>query len=497
MATTDAKPGFRLPWSADRGDAATPAEQDATTTDAQVEPTHDHEVETPAMIDAPASEAGSAVDPSPESSAAADADAETPTEAAPAEATPPAPTAAATPAPSPAPARKPNKLMADLTRAMQGAAEQAREESMTRLAADAKAYIESIHATSATEATELRRLADDDVAAIREWSKQEIARIREETESRISGRKGSLEREIEEHAAAIERRIERVQSRVASFEAEMADFFERLTAEQDPTRLAAMAETLPEPPSFDAEMDAADSPAAVSAPEPIAAPVAVAEPVEPVTETVEPAVESPTEAVESPTEAVAATTTESAAVATPWPTEPTGAWGAAPAPEAGTDAGDLFSIGGDDAPADGDPRLAALGFDLAAAEAEAAAFNDADAAPDEDIPTIADDALAARLAGLVPDADASGESLTTRVIVVGLVSVASIAGFKRHLSRVPGVENVGVSSGPDGEFVFAVSRGKDLDLNTAITTLPGFAARITGESDGDLHVTARDPESEG
>jgi hypothetical protein len=244
-------------------------------------------------------------------------------------------------------------------------------------------------------------------------------------------------------------------------------------------------------------MDAADSPAAVSAPEPIAAPVAVAEPVEPVTETVEPAVESPTEAVESPTEAVAATTTESAAVATPWPTEPTGAWGAAPAPEAGTDAGDLFSIGGDDAPADGDPRLAALGFDLAAAEAEAAAFNDADAAPDEDIPTIADDALAARLAGLVPDADASGESLTTRVIVVGLVSVASIAGFKRHLSRVPGVENVGVSSGPDGEFVFAVSRGKDLDLNTAITTLPGFAARITGESDGDLHVTARDPESEG
>jgi hypothetical protein len=485
MATTDAKPGFRLPWSADRGDAATTAEE-ATTTDAQVEPTHDDEVETPAMIDAPASEAGSTVDTSTESPTAPGADAQTPTEAAPAT-TPPAPTAAATPAPTPVPARKPNKLMADLTRAMQGAAEQAREESLARLTADAKAFIESIHASSAAEATELRRLADDDVAAIRDWSKQEIARIREETETRISGRKGSLEREIEEHAAAIERRIERVQSRVASFEAEMADFFERLTAEQDPTRLAAMAETLPEPPSFDAEMDGTDGPAA-AAPEPIAEPVAVAV-AEPVAET--------TDSPESPTEAVAETPTERTADATPWPTEPTGAWGAAPAPEAGSDAGDLFSIGGDDAPTEGDPRLAALGFDMAAAEAEAAAFNDADAAPDEDIPTIADDALAARLAGLVPDADASGESLTTRVVVVGLVSVASIAGFKRHLSRVPGVENVGVSSGPDGEFVFAVTRGPDLDLNTAITTLPGFAARITGESDGDLHVTARDPESEG
>ena len=31
----------------------------------------------------------------------------------------------------------------------------------------------------------------------------------------------------------------------------MADFFERLLAEEDPTRFAAMAETLPEPPPFD------------------------------------------------------------------------------------------------------------------------------------------------------------------------------------------------------------------------------------------------------
>jgi hypothetical protein len=81
-------------------------------------------------------------------------------------------------------------------------------------------------------------------------------------------------------------------------------------------------------------------------------------------------------------------------------------------------------------------------------------------------------------------------------VVTGLVSVASIAGFKRHLSRVPGVESVGVSSGPDGEFVFTVGHEPSLELEGAVTTLPGFAARVTGSSDGELTVAAHDPESE-
>jgi hypothetical protein len=492
MATTDAKPGFRLPWSADRGDAATPAEPEATApTDTPVEPTPTDEVETPAMIDAPASET------SPEAAAPTPA-ATDPTAATSAAAASLAPTPAA---PAPAP-RKTNKLMADLTRAMQGAAEQARTEALARLGSDSKAFIETIHATSATEASELRRLADDDVAGIREWSKAEIARIRETTEVRIASRKADLEREIEHHAAAIERRIERVQARVASFETEMADFFERLTAESDPTRLAAMAESLPEPPSFDAEMDGVDQTAA----QPVAAVVEpVAEPVaEPEATRVE-ATADPIEATTPDDEPPATPASDAAAEAAPveaaaapaWPTESTGAWGAAPAPEPET-GNDLFSIGTDGPVADGaDPRLAALGVDadFAAAEAEAATFH-ADQLADEDVPVIADDALAARLAGLVPDAGGADGNVTTRVIVVGLVSVASIAGFKRHLSRVSGVHGVGVSSGPDGEFVFAVTRGADLDLQAAITTLPGFAARVTGESDGDLHVTARDPESE-
>ena len=84
-----------------------------------------------------------------------------------------------------------------------------------------------------TETADLRRKADDDVAAVREWSKVEIARIREETEGRISARKANLESEIARHATQIEREVEIVQGRVSEFETEMTAFFERLLAESD------------------------------------------------------------------------------------------------------------------------------------------------------------------------------------------------------------------------------------------------------------------------
>ena len=86
---------------------------------------------------------------------------------------------------------------------------------------------------------------------------------------------------------------------------------------------------------------------------------------------------------------------------------------------------------------------------------------------------------------------------TSQVVVTGLVSVASIASFKRHLGRVAGVQSVGVSSGPDGEFVFKVAHGAEVVLRDAIPTLPGFEARVTGTGDGVVNVSARDPESEG
>ena len=151
-----------------------------------------------------------------------------------------------------APARRATKFMAELSHAMQAAAEHARNETMERFEAEAKAVVEEIHANATTEVADLRRKADDDVAAIRDWSKAEIARIREETEARVAARKTGLDAEMEAHATTVEARAERVTAVVAAFETEMAAFFDRLNAEEDPTRIATMAETMPDPPSLEA-----------------------------------------------------------------------------------------------------------------------------------------------------------------------------------------------------------------------------------------------------
>ena len=131
--------------------------------------------------------------------------------------------------------------------------------------------------------------------------------------------------------------------------------------------------------------------------------------------------------------------------------------------------------------------------DFAAAEAEAAAFSGE---------VEADDRVAAALAAadegsplpVGPGVSARAERGTTRVTVTGLVSVASIATFKRSLGRVPGVNTIGVSSGPDGEFVFTVTHDPALPLAEAITGLPGFEARITAQATGEIGVAAHDPD---
>jgi hypothetical protein len=482
MATTDAKSGFRLPWSADRNDSDGGAE-------APVD-------QSPGAPETTGSEADtmSHADDQPATSAPAD----------------PAGGSAPT-----TPVRKPNKFMADLTKAMQAAAESARTDTLERFTAEAKTHIERIHTSTADEATELRKKADEDVAAIREWSKTEIARIREETDERITHRKDKLERQIEAHAAEIESRIEAVQQRVSRFEDEMARFFERLLAEEDPTRFASMAESLPEPPPFDDDSAWASSSIGVDQPTSVEAPASVAETV---TGDVEAPSAQPTGWESAP---AAGSASEDAATGAPTveSPEPVRGWSAADDADAtpsATDAdadraearADLFGMVRDGEPAGsaevstdataGDPRLTALGLDpdLAAAEAEAGAFPVETGSSDEPIPVIADDALAARLAGLVHE-EPSSDTATTRVIVTGLVSVASIAGFKRNLARVPGVQSVGVSSGPDGEFVFAVTHDAGLSLSESIATLPGFGTRVTDEAPGQLTVAARDPEAEG
>jgi hypothetical protein len=534
MAATESRTGFRLPWSTEekttgqREDA--PSDADRPSDDAAA-----------ATVDAGTTDATPADATVPSAEPSVDTATVTGTGTDPELADPPT-AAVVTEEPSvhptvshdvqgrskDAPPKKPSKFMADLTRAMQAAAESSRTSTLEQFQAEAKSHIEEVHARSADEATELRKTADDDIVTIREWSKAELARVREETDRKITTRKADLEGELEDHAARIERRIERLQTRVAAFETEMEQFFEKLLNQDDPAEFAAMAEHLPEPPPFDFEDMDHDLPAGRAGGSPAVTELEVAPEVAPdaavdAAATIES--ETPTAetepSTERDTEASAETATEPDGEETAYAVQDDpaaveaamaaieAAYKAAGAtdPETPSDgqaaeAGSDIGAGGTDAP---DPRLAALGWspDLGAAEAEAAA-SAADSS-DEEIPTIDDEALAARLAGLVPAgspaptprAPAPKAGANSQVVVTGLVSVASIASFKRHIGRIAGVQSVGVSSGPDGEFVFKVAHGSDVVLADAIPSLPGFEARVTGTGDGVVNVSARDPESEG
>jgi enamine deaminase RidA (YjgF/YER057c/UK114 family) len=349
----------------------------------------------------------------------------------------------APPPSGPGPARRPTKFMAELSHAMQAAAEHARNETMERFQAEAKTVVEEIHANATSEVAELRTKADEDVAAIREWSKAEIARVREETEARIGARKTGLESEMAAHAAAVDARAERVTAVVTAFETEMASFFARLSGEEDPTRIATMAETMPDPPSLEEVVASIVSGGSLGSAFPAGLPAAASD--------------DPTWTDQS---------------------QPT-------VPEAG-------------------PETAAAGpaaeIDFAAAEAEALSFTDDLAGLGDD-----DDGASAEPAGDAIEA-ASGETLTeleavigtpdtlvsTRVVVAGLISVASIANFKRSLGRIGGVSSIGVSSGPNGEFVFAVAHHAGLALASEIVSMPTFESQLIGGSDGEIQVSSRD-----
>ena len=434
MAQTETRPGFRLPWTAERSDSEQPDEAPAAESPAVDDPAPAEELVTPDMTDATATDAPAAEAPSTSSN------------------------------------RRPaTKFMVDLSRAMQTAAEASRDETMARFSAEAKVAIEEIRTGSADEAAALRRQADDDVAAVREWSKGEIARIREETDERIAARKRSLDGEMEEFAAMIEARVERVSATVTEFETEMAEFFERMLAEEDPTRIATMAEAMPDPPDLAGIAASVTAAAPAEQADPRLAAISAAPEGVPETEVAPPAGEMIGAEMIGMSEVQATAAPEAVAE---------GEVEAAPAT--------------DDAPP-------AAPTDFAAAEAEAATFT-GDLDDDDGLATLGnaereDAPSEAAAAAAVSEAPASGERVSSRVVVQGLVSVASIATFKRSLGRVNGVSAIGVASGPDGEFVFTVSHDSGLALADAIRGLQGFDAKVTAETPGGLEVAAHDPDA--
>jgi hypothetical protein len=78
---------------------------------------------------------------------------------------------------------------------------------------------------------------------------------------------------------------------------------------------------------------------------------------------------------------------------------------------------------------------------------------------------------------------------------VGASAMASAIATGSSAAAAAG-SAVAVASGPEGEFVFNVTHRADLSFRDVIPTMPGFAARVTGQGDGSVHVAARDPEAE-
>ncbi|HKF85044.1 MAG TPA: hypothetical protein VKB30_04600, partial [Candidatus Limnocylindrales bacterium] len=255
MASTDTRSGFRLPWSSDRSheDAAAEAAGDAQ---ASAHPPAVTEAEPAAPAD------GDPGWPAPDFNAALGL---TRTEQRPLEATA-SPTAereepspmvdmdTRVPAPAAAP-RKPSRIMVDLSAAIRATADAAQAQTVDQVRSDSTQVVDAIRASASDGVTTLRQQSEDDIFAIREWSKAEIARIKEETDARITTRKATLEDELAGHAAAVERRVDQVHAEVRRFEASIAAYRERLERESDPSRLATMAEELPETPSFAAWSD--------------------------------------------------------------------------------------------------------------------------------------------------------------------------------------------------------------------------------------------------
>jgi hypothetical protein len=431
--------------------------------------------------------------------------------------------------------RRTNPLMAGLVKAMRDAARSARDEATAKTKSDAAARLAEIRSQGATAGLTLKKQADDDVAAIREWSKAEAARIRQETDERIAKRRAELLHEVEDHATETQRLQAEVNGAIAAFDAEMDRFFDTLLKEEDPARLATLAERLPEAPSFARPMGPAGAPtprprvaratpakprqrtaerrrsserlapdaAAAAEAEAIAGlddvpthdapelevafePVMEPEPVgspEPV------AVDGSVDVADAEPTAVAAREPIDAVVAEPEAPAESEPFPALDAP-AGSLAAVLATAPRIDSPDDLSPeeRIALLGFD----EPEPPEDGSLGApAPVLGVPltpegdTRAHSAVAVAAAAPVED--------VTRIVVTGLTTVAGISAFKSALGGVTGVVSVSVTSGMDHDFVFSVVHADATDLRRAIAAFPTFAAQMTLDEGAVVNFIVSEP----
>jgi hypothetical protein len=141
-------------------------------------------------------------------------------------------------------------FLADLTRAMRIAAEEQRETVLAQLRGEAESSVNAMQDQASAAAEAARGQGDADVATLEEWCAEELRRIRRETDQSIADRRAQLEAELAAQTERLASGVVRVEQTVAGFENQMATFFKRLLAEEDPTKFAGLAERMPEPPAF-------------------------------------------------------------------------------------------------------------------------------------------------------------------------------------------------------------------------------------------------------
>jgi len=142
-------------------------------------------------------------------------------------------------------------FLAELTRAMQAAAERQREEIATVIDDDAAGQVEIARKRGAAEAGELRRAAERDVDGIQAWAAQETERIRREANQRTDERRKELEAHLAKHESIIDCEVVGVGVAVKDYRSTLDEFFAQLRGADSPSELARLAGSLPPPPDLE------------------------------------------------------------------------------------------------------------------------------------------------------------------------------------------------------------------------------------------------------
>jgi hypothetical protein len=142
-------------------------------------------------------------------------------------------------------------FLVQLALAMHAVAERQRGRIDDAIAERAAAQRDRTRARARLEAGELRRLADDDLKGIAEWSETEVARIRDEARRRTDERRAALEEYLRRHEAIIEAEIGSVDEAIADYRGRLDQFFGRLGATMDPSEIARHAEFVPPMPDLE------------------------------------------------------------------------------------------------------------------------------------------------------------------------------------------------------------------------------------------------------